>query len=74
MKTMRELRDEHGWTPTEAGAKIGVSVATIYNWETGKTEPKASQFRRMARVYGVSMDEIALPEDKREGDGGDGGE
>ncbi len=53
-----------GWTPTEAGAKIGVSVATVYNWETGKTEPKASQLRKLARVYGVSMDEIALPGDK----------
>ncbi len=65
MKTMREWRNEQGWTPAEASIKIGVSVATIYNWEAGKTEPKASQFRRMASVYGVSMMDIALPEDTK---------
>lgn len=64
MRTMRELRDEKGWTPADAASRIGVSVATIYNWETGKTEPKASQFRKLAEVYGVKMEEVILPGDQ----------
>jgi transcriptional regulator with XRE-family HTH domain len=32
---------------TEIAALIGVSQKTISNWETGKTEPTVSQFRRI---------------------------
>lgn len=70
MKTLRELRDEAGWSPATAADRIGVSVATIYNWETGKTEPKATQFRRIAEVYGVRMEDIQLPDygNRRQGE------
>jgi transcriptional regulator with XRE-family HTH domain len=37
---------------------IGVTPATVFNWERGRHEPKASQLRALARHFGVSMDEI----------------
>ena len=33
---------------------------TVYNWERGYSEPRVSQFRRLARLLGVSMDELLL--------------
>ncbi|MDP9352445.1 MAG: helix-turn-helix domain-containing protein [Chloroflexota bacterium] len=62
MKTIRELLEQQGWTQLQLAIKLGVTPVTVYNWERGKTEPKVGQFRSLARVLGVSMDDIALPE------------
>ena len=58
MKTIRTLREERGWTQLELANKLGVTPATVYNWERGKYEPKASQLRALARAFGVSMDVV----------------
>ncbi len=63
MKTIRVLREERGWTQLELAHRLKVTPATVYNWERGRYEPKASQFRALARALGVSMDDIALPGD-----------
>ena len=58
MKTIRELRQERGWTQLDLANAIGVTPVTVFNWERGEHEPKASQLRALARAFGVSMDEI----------------
>ncbi|ACZ39652.1 helix-turn-helix transcriptional regulator [Sphaerobacter thermophilus] len=58
MKTIKELREARGWTQLELAYRVGVTPATIYNWEAGRNEPKASQLRKLAQIFGVSMDEI----------------
>jgi transcriptional regulator with XRE-family HTH domain len=60
MKTIRELRHERGWSQHELAVRLGVTAATVYNWERGTNEPSASMYRRIARALGVSMDAIAL--------------
>jgi DNA-binding XRE family transcriptional regulator len=45
-------------TQLDLAYQLGVTPVTVYNWERGKYEPKASQVRAIARVFGVSMDEI----------------
>ncbi len=60
MRTIRRLREEHGWTQLEVAYRLGVTPVTIYNWERGRTEPRVSQFRQLARLFGVSMDDITL--------------
>lgn len=59
-KTIRQLREEHGWTQLELAIKLGVTPATVYTWERGRYEPRASQFRKLAETFGVSMDDIKL--------------
>lgn len=61
MKTIRELREERGWTQLELAGKLGVTPSSIYLWEAGKAMPRIPQFRKMAQAFGVSMDDI-LPE------------
>lgn len=61
MKTIRDLREERGLSPVEMAADLGVSLATIYNWETGKSEPRASMLRDIAELLGVRMEEIYFP-------------
>ena len=67
MRTIRQLREERGWTQLELAYRLGVTPVTIYNWERGRTEPRVSQFRQLARLFGVSMDEIALVGEAPEG-------
>jgi transcriptional regulator with XRE-family HTH domain len=58
MKTIRELREAAGMTQLELATQIGVTPSTVYNWERGRNEPKATQLRALARVFGVPMDVI----------------
>ncbi len=64
---IRRLREERGWTQLELAYRLRVTPVTIYNWERGRTEPRVSQFRQLARLFGVSMDDITLEEEDREG-------
>ncbi len=45
----------------EFAEKIGVSLATVTNWESGKTEPSANQLRLISEISGVPMDFIFVP-------------
>ena len=42
---------------------IGVDVSTVANWEKGKTEPSASQLRKISDISGIPMDFIFVPEE-----------
>jgi transcriptional regulator with XRE-family HTH domain len=66
---IRRLREERGWTQLELAYRLRVTPVTIYNWERGRTEPRVSQFRQLARLFGVGMDDIALEGEDLEGTG-----
>ena len=40
---------------------VGVDRSTIANWEAGKTEPNATQLRKISEVSGIPMDFIFVP-------------
>ena len=46
----------------EFAREIGVSLATVTNWERGKTEPDASQLRKISEISGIPMDFIFIPQ------------
>lgn len=58
MQTIKQLREAAGMSPVQLAAAVNVSLATVYNWEAGVHEPRASQLRAMARLFNVSMDDI----------------
>ena len=74
MRTIRQLREARGWTQLELAYRLGVTPVTIYNWERGRTEPRVSQFRQLARLFGVGMDDLALVGEDPQGDGASPGE
>ncbi|MBQ7067012.1 MAG: helix-turn-helix transcriptional regulator [Lachnospiraceae bacterium] len=41
---------------------LGVDVSTIINWEKGKSEPSASQLRKISEISGIPMDFIFVQE------------
>lgn len=58
METIQQLRARHGLTQRRLADALDVTTATISAWERGAYEPRASQLRRLALVFGVSMDAI----------------
>jgi transcriptional regulator with XRE-family HTH domain len=64
MKTIRELREAKGWSQAELAHRAQVSPSTVYNWESGRFEPKATQLRRVALALGASMDTINFVTDE----------
>ena len=60
MQTIRSLRKSAGMTQFQLAIAVGVTPATVYNWERGKNEPSATNLRDIARTLGVAMEEIDL--------------
>lgn len=63
-KTIKQLRDERGWTQQDLASRLDVAVSTVYQWERGKYEPRFSQMKALSLAFGVPMDEI-LPSSTR---------
>ena len=49
-------------TQKELAEILGVSNATIVNWESGKTEPNLSQLKKISELSGIPMDFIFVPD------------
>ena len=60
MQTIRELREERGESEGQLAAAIGVTHATIVDWERGRTSPSITSLRRLTEHFGVRDDEINL--------------
>lgn len=56
--TLKAARVNAGLTQLAAADKLNVSVATLKNWERGKTFPKQPQIEALCELYGVSYDNI----------------
>ena len=66
MKTIRQLRQDQGWTQFELALRVGVQPQAVYLWETGRRMPQVPQLRRLGQVFGICSDEIVLIEPANE--------
>ncbi len=60
-------RDARGWSQSELARQAGISRTTVVVTEIGKTKPRLPTLRRLARAFGVTVDELVsgpLPEKK----------
>lgn len=56
--TIKAARVNAELTQEQAAEKIGVTVKTIQNWESGATSPTMEQGKKLASVYGLTVDNI----------------
>ena len=64
MKTkVRELRVERAMTQQQLADMVGVSSRTIISIEKGQYSPSLMIAYRMARVFGVSVEELCCLEE-----------
>ena len=55
---LRVLRAERGWSQAELGGRIGVSRQAVNAIETGKHDPSLPLAFRLARLFGLSIEDI----------------
>ena len=71
MKTkVRELRAARGMTQQQLADMVGVSSRTIISIEKGQYSPSLMLAYRMAKVFGVSVEELCCLEENLEMEGG----
>ena len=55
---LRVLRAERGWSQAELGGRIGVSRQAVNAIETGKHDPSLTLAFRLARLFGMNIEEV----------------
>ena len=55
---LKRLRTDAGLTQSELAKKVGVTRATVTQWETGWSQPRMGAVERLAEAFGVSISEL----------------
>ena len=58
---LKMLREKARLTPEQAAERIGVSVHSIYQWESGKRQPKISDLPKLAEILSTKKIKDILP-------------
>lgn len=58
------LRTKAGWSQEFVARQMEVSRQTVMNWEDGKSVPMADKAVKLARMFGVTVEEL-LSEDQK---------
>lgn len=53
-----EARERAGLSQAAVAAELGVSPPAVCQWEKGKTSPKMPMLRKIAKLYGCTVDEL----------------
>lgn len=61
---LRELRDERGWSQARLAEALAVSRQTVNALETGKYDPSLPLAFRIARLFGLPIEAIFIPEEE----------
>lgn len=61
---LNAARVNAGLTQEDVAKRLGKSKNTVVNWEKGKSAPDIETGKALAKLYGVSVDDlIFLPDD-----------
>ena len=56
--TLPAARKNANMTQKDLASALGVSVTTVENWESGRTEPTISQARKIGELVDLHIDDI----------------
>lgn len=57
---LKTLRKGRKLTQEQAAAKLGITRATVSNYEVGRRSPHLSELKRIADFYGVGLDYFGI--------------
>lgn len=62
------MRKRAGMSQRELGAMLGKTQQGVASWESGRAEPSITMLKKMARIFGCTVDELIRdePEEKTE--------
>ena len=59
------LRREHKLSQEALGEKLGLSRQAVSKWETGTADPSTSNLLALAKLFGVSAEELLRSVEER---------
>ena len=59
---LRELRETRGWSQAALAEQLDVSRQTVNALETGKYDPSLPLAFRIARLFGLRIEDVFLPD------------
>jgi putative transcriptional regulator len=59
---LKELRSERDWSQGELGERLGISRQSVNAIETGRYDPSLPLAFRIARLFGLTIEETFLPD------------
>jgi ribosome-binding protein aMBF1 (putative translation factor) len=62
--TLRELRERSGLTRAQVAKKLNVDLSCVTHWELGDWRPLRKYHKKLAKMYGVTVDELLKPDEK----------
>ena len=64
--SLAALRVNAGYTQTKIAEILGVTQGSVAQWEKGATYPRVGRAKKLAKLYGVTLEEIysAKPQEK----------
>ena len=66
---LEELRTQRGWTQQELAERVDVSRQTIISLERGRYNPSIILAFRLARLFGVKIEDLFLYSDEEDFNG-----
>lgn len=63
---LEELRASHQWTQQELADRLEVSRQTVISLEQGRYNPSLRLAFRIARVFGLKIEQIFIDEEEKE--------
>ena len=57
-KRLCEIRKRQGYTQERLADLIGVAKSTVTGYEKGYREPNIATIKKLARIFGISIDEL----------------
>lgn len=60
--TLKEYRLRSGLRFIDVGNKLNVTVTAVYNWEHGKNKIARKYHKKLAKLYGCTVDELLSAE------------
>ena len=58
--SLAAARVNAGLTQEDVSKKLKITKATIINWESGKTQPRIADARKLSKLYNIPLDNIFL--------------
>ena len=59
-------REKAGLSQAAVAKELGITGAAVCQWEKGKTSPKLPMLRKIAKLYGCSVDALVENTEDRE--------
>ena len=60
---IRRRRKTIGLTQIDLAHTLGVGISTVARWEKGLTEPKLHHLKALAKLFGVTEQELMYPKE-----------